>query len=593
MLGRISRHLVAAAGVALIGAMLAPADAAAQDGRFRVFIPDLFNAEGTSDGFGKDVAKELREIIDESAIRHVAIERNEIRDGLKKIDVKIEDLDCIGSRQFAPQVNAQVVVCINYRDATNDMMEFTSIQFVGIPGGQSFSVDPFTIHKDEKEVAAQRIYDAFDSYTQLEAARDNCFYYASLDQLDDARRTCGETLAMNPEDEAVQFQMAQIHREAGENEAALEKVEVVLELNPANSDALYLGGFLATELGDNDQALDYFSRYLEFNTDAAVVRLRIAYDLATGGDYRGAMQLIQEGMGPDANIDLYERRGSYAFLLAQQEMQGVPVGSDGIPELSPEVRELYETAIGDLTRVYETKGDSTNVTYLTNVVNAQMQLGDTDQAIALGRRFTQTFGDAERLWAAYAQALGRAERVDEAIAAWERVGEINPEYPQLYQRQAVMLMRAGRRDEAVPLLKRAVAAGFDSNQAARMIFQNAWSQHASTEPADYGAAIAGIEVAKEFETNTDVTSELNFFHGYARYKQGEAIAKIQEPGSNASEAQKVAAARRALPVFQEAKRLLEGGRRYANANGQNVAALLEGADTYIEIQQLLIERGGF
>ncbi len=591
MLGRISRHLVTAAGVAMIGAMLAPVDAAAQDGRFRVFVPDLFNAEGTSDGFGKDVAKELREIIDELAIRHVAIERNEIRDGLKDIDVKIEDLDCIGSVQFAPSINAQIVVCINYQEAAGDMMEFTTIEFRS-PGGASFSVDTFSIDKDEKEAAAQRIYDAFDRFTQLEQARQYCFDYSQLQQWDDARRNCETTLEMNPEDEGVQFQMAQIFRQAEDNAAALEKVEIVLELNPYHEDALYLGGFLATELGNDDAALGYFSRYLEMNQDAAVVRRRIAFDLADGGDYRGAMQLIEEGMGPGADIGLYEQRGSYAFRLAREMMQGVPVGADGVPAISPEVRELYETAIEDLTRVYEERGDSTNVQYLTNVVNAQMQLGDTDQAIALGQRFTQTFSDAVALWAAYAQALGRADRVDDAIAAWDQVGQINPEYPQLYQRQATLLLQAGRRDDAVPLLQRAVADGFDSNQAARLIFSDAWREATATEPAKYEIGIAGIVQAKEFETNEAVTSELNFFHGYARYKQGEAIVKVQEPGSNASDAAKTAAARQALPVFREAQQLLEAGRRYANESGQNIAALLEGAQTYIEIQEILIGRGG-
>lgn len=88
-----------------------PAWAAAQDGtpqqlaRFRVLIPDLEPLEDADRGFGRDVAKALRELIGSMAT-HQAIERDDIRDSLDDVDLRIEDLDCVFTRQLAVRLDA-------------------------------------------------------------------------------------------------------------------------------------------------------------------------------------------------------------------------------------------------------------------------------------------------------------------------------------------------------------------------------------------------------------------------------------------------------------------------------------------------------
>ena len=117
MLGRLKLVL----GFAAIATMLAPAaQVAAQDGgRFRVIIPYFTPLQDADDDFGKDASKELRELMENMAT-HVAMEENDIKDEVKAFDMKIEDLDCIRTRQLATQIQVPVAICAEYTESGVD-----------------------------------------------------------------------------------------------------------------------------------------------------------------------------------------------------------------------------------------------------------------------------------------------------------------------------------------------------------------------------------------------------------------------------------------------------------------------------------------
>ena len=112
MLGRLKLTLA----IAAIAAILAPAaEVAAQDGgRFRGRIPYFQPLEGAKDNFGKDASKDLREMMQNMAT-HVAMEEGDIKDEVKNFDMKIEDLDCIRTRQLAAQIDVPVAICASSR----------------------------------------------------------------------------------------------------------------------------------------------------------------------------------------------------------------------------------------------------------------------------------------------------------------------------------------------------------------------------------------------------------------------------------------------------------------------------------------------
>ncbi|MDT8367822.1 MAG: tetratricopeptide repeat protein [Longimicrobiales bacterium] len=569
-------------GLALLtAAVLIPTDVEAQDGRSRVLIPDLFFVDGTDDDFGKDVAKELRARMNRE-VGFVSIERKAIEDVLKRFDLEMKELDCIGARQLASQLQAAVVFCATYEEVGDKMIEFRELAFYPVGGGDPFSIDLFTSHEEDDQEAAQQIIDGFGAYVELARFRQYCFEYSELQQWADAERNCAGALELNPIDAGLRFQLAQVYRAQERFEEALTEIDRVLEVDPYKADALNTGGYVAATLGQEEKALDYYTRYLEITPDAAAVRRTIAYDMYQAGDPNGAMQLLEEGLGPDAEIGIYSDYGTYAFNTARELLQerGINPSDEGVT-IPADIRDLYETAIESLDRVYRELGDSATPGAMRNVVVARIQLGQLAEAEAFGRELTQTFPDHEGVWVAYAQALQQQDKIDDALRAWSRVGELNPSYPQLYERQANLLLNADRRDEAVPLLHRAVENGFDRNVAARMIFGDAYTKGVQ---GNRGVAytVEGIALAKGFNPDDDTLSMLNFFEGYSRYQQGMAVARPETAES----------ARRALPIFREARQLLEGGRAYATRENQNLAQILGAVDQYIEIQELLIERGG-
>ena len=117
MLDRLKLGVIATAmGLLLIAPMVSQshtAEGQAVGGRFRVLVPNLEPMEDARDNFGKDVAKELRKLINDLAT-HQPVDEKELKNALKQYDIDEDDLNCIRARQLANLINAEVVVCGSY-----------------------------------------------------------------------------------------------------------------------------------------------------------------------------------------------------------------------------------------------------------------------------------------------------------------------------------------------------------------------------------------------------------------------------------------------------------------------------------------------
>jgi len=579
MIGRLKQGVIGVAAALTLALAIGPSAAHGQDmGRYRVLVPDLFPAEGTKKDFGEDLAKELRELLNQLAT-HQAIERKEINDNLKRFKMKMEELNCIRTRQLGAQINAQVALCADFAQ-TGEQVTLTNIQFVDMASSQVFEVDPITVGKDDDRAAAQQIFDAFDAYVQQVRFRAFCFDYASSSQWDNALRNCDDALALNPADEGVKYQKAFVLWKMDQMEPALAELEAILEANPYHEEALQLGGFIATSLGRNDEGREFYGRYLELNPGAAAVRRNIAYEMFEAGDAEGAMILIEEGLAVEESVELLGDFGNYAFETARRATpEGVQTGDAEIPQ---DVRDLYGRAIDAYMKVFEAKGDSMSVGQLRNVVSAHIQLGNAAEAVSTAEQVLEVFPQEASVLAVYATALERMDRVDEAVAALARIEAIDPNYPDLFARQGSMLLAAGRRADALPLLRKAVdVQGQDPNRIARIIFGDAYSKGIQPEQKNWGYALEGIRAAKEYQVSSETAQELNFWHGWVLYQQG----------ILAQEAQTLESAQRSAPMFRQAKELFQSAQGYAQQRNINLAQILQATDTYIEIQDAIIKRG--
>ncbi|MGB1779374.1 MAG: tetratricopeptide repeat protein, partial [Longimicrobiales bacterium] len=342
MLGRLK--LTFALAIAAI--VIAPAaELAAQDGgRFRVIIPYFEPLEDANDGFGKDVSKELRKLLEDFPT-HVAMEEGDIKDEAKRFDMKIEDLNCLYTRQLASQINIPVAICASYNEVSKDNF-MVSAEVWDIQGSESFPIEAFPATKDTRREAAQHIFEQFERYSTTVRSAAICNDYYASQQWDNALRNCDESLALNPNQIGTRYLRGRILYEMERMDESLGELETVIEQNPFHEDALQLAGYIAAVSEQDDKARDYYSRYLDINPGNAAIRMRIAYELAQAGDPVGAMAFIQVGLDVDPeNVDLHEQYGGFAFSAALEIQQMAAVGAqNGGDAVAPEAVEAGPTA---------------------------------------------------------------------------------------------------------------------------------------------------------------------------------------------------------------------------------------------------------
>ena len=587
MIGRLTRVSILAAA-----AILTAVPAEAQE-RFRVLVPDFYAPRGTRRNFGRDAAEVLRDLLN-TLRTHAPIERRAIDRAADEVDLDMEDLDCIKTRQLATQIDANVALCATYTEA-DETREITGIQFWDIGIGEALDVPAITVSgQDADKEAAQQIFAAFDRMVQLARAQQFCAEYATSQQWDNALTNCVQALDLNPGAIATRMRKSRIHfeqaREGGIPEAeksqyfqqALEEIDTVLEGDPFHEEALQLAGFVAIQLGDEDRGRGYYSRYLEVNPGADQVRLNIAYDMAEAGDPEGAMGLVRQGLetAPE-NTELLTSYATYAYAAADKRVKEVRA-SDAGAAVPPEAANLYREVINNLNKVAAIRGAETPAQNRRTVIASHLQIGEAADAQRVAQELLATEQNDEIALSFLADAQHRQGRLDDAIATVSRIGEVNPDQrPEAIQiRQGNWLMEVGRVDDGLGYFRQAVERGMDANQVARIVFGDAVNRGVRQENWPY--AIRGLTAAKSFQVDAATRSEFEFWHGWSLYHQGMAL---QQP-------QTLESARAALPVFEQARDLFNAGRAAASRSGVNIQQLLDAVNQYIEIQEVIIRRYG-
>jgi tetratricopeptide (TPR) repeat protein len=576
MNGRLRLGLLTLLTVALAAIPFQPQSLRAQEAsaRFRVMVPDIPPAGDESKKFGERLADELRDLINDMAT-HQPVEEDEIKDALKRFDMKMEDLNCIRTRQLGQQIQAELVFCGSYTregDGWNVSGSFVS------SNGEALDVEPIVVEDKGQEVAAGHFFESLELMVEQVRFAQFCAEYATSEVWESAMNACDRAIELNPNTVASRYTRAMVLRNTDRMEEALEEFQRVLELDPLHENAMQNAGYVSALLGNDDDARDYYSRYLELNPANAGVRMRVAYDLAQAGDPLGAMLFIEDGIEIDPeNVDLLKQHGGFAFAAGAEARAGQE-------EMPAEAAELYRKALASFTAVYEIEGAEMDVAQLRSMISANINLEQYEDAIALGDRFLQTHGDEAQIWSIYADALQRADRVDEAITALDRVKELDPEYANLAMRQANWLLESGRIDESIPLFQEAIQRGEQTaDRVAYQVWANGYQTGIAPDTKNWDYAVRVMSLARDFDPSEEMTEQINFWLGFATFNQ--AIAR--------QEAQTLETAQATLPRFQEALRLIQGAGGYASR--QNLEGtrqqLIGQVNTYIEIQEAIIRRG--
>jgi len=572
------------ASVALLVVTLMPgATEAQQGGRFRVLVPNLESADGTRAQFGERTANELRNRIDLPT--HVAMSQRDIDQAARQFDLRLANLDCITARQLAAQINIPLVFCGQYR--TEDGLIAYEGSFFTVPAGEEFTVPSNRVRENENRQAADQIIASFEATIDQLSQISYCGQEFSSSNWDGALQYCTRAVELAPESNQARFALARAYMELGRLNESLQQFEILLERDPYDSNSLENAGWIATQIPETEKAFQYYSRFLELNPSNLQIRLRVAYDLAQAQDYEGAMDLLRAGFDQDPeNVDLHEQFGNMAFQAAVTRQSMEPAAQPGqTQQVSPAVSELFRTAIASLERVIEARREEARPVYVTNSINAYLQLGDVQSALAFGQRVAQYFANNAQIQAGLASAHARGGNVDEAISHLQRALQIDPEYPNANSLMARYLLDANRPDEAVAAVRAAAARGEQTPDGlGGMLLQYGFA-NGSQSGSNFDMAIRLFTAAKELNVTEGFRAQANFFHGHALY--GQALVR-QEAGTPAS-------AQATLPVFQQVVQLMNQAGPYAQTSASaqsNVGNIRDAAQQYIEIQEAIIRRGG-
>ncbi len=578
------RFGIAGAGALVLLAGSLTAESRAQTAeRYRVMVTNLKPGEDSDDDFGKDLAKELRKLINEYPT-HQPVEEREIKDKAKEYGLDMDELDCIRAVQLATQMNVQLVFCGGYvENKQTKELSLSGVKFA-VPGGPEFTIADRTWGEKQHEAAAAEVSEAFETYVTQERLRTFCQDYYNSKDWTGAETNCLQALEMNPADADVRLIYAMVLREDGRHEESYAEALKVVEQDPLNEQALQLAGYQATQLGLRDEGREHYTRYLQLDPTNAAVRMNVAYELATAGDPEGAMLLIEEGLGLEAdNVDLLLQHAAFATRAAQ-DLRGDASAEE---PLSPEVAELYRKALASYESAYDVQGEEMDGGHLRNMIAAYYQLEQLDDAVEMAERSLETHAEEVQLWSLYADILKRSDRLDDAVAALGELESRDPDYPNVNARQGSWLLEAGREDDAFPYLQQAVEKGEQrADNIAMMLFATGHRKGIAPTSKDWPYALRLIGLAKRFEDEVEenTAGTLDFWHGYVLYNQG----KEEETPQTLQTAQST------LPKFQEAARLFGLRRVAAYAASQptiDLQVFRDATQQYIEIQSAIIQRG--
>ncbi len=579
------------AAVAVAGSPILATSAEAQAAEpLTVMVTNLRPLEDADKDFGRDLAKELRDLIKETP-GYQPLEEKVVRDAARQYDIEYDELDCIQSLQMAPLVSARVVFCGQSTENRDDRtFTLSGIQFAE-PGGTSFTIDDRTWPRDDAEEAAQAIAQEFNIFLELQRAAIFCGQYFESGDWEASEQNCLRALEMNPDDAPVRFVYANVLKEKGQTDAAYAETQRVMELDPLHEQALQLAGFLAATLGHNEESLEYYKQFLVLNPGNAQVRMRIAYDAAQAGNPEGALLLAEEGLEIEGdNVDLLLQHASFATAVAQNRV------ADAEPNapMSMETAELYQKAQQSYQKAYAERGIDMESGHLRNMIAIFKELGQLDEAISMAEQVLETHDDEAQFWSLYADLLNEDGRVDEALAALDETVTRDPAYQNVRGRQGTWLVTAGRADESLPYLTQAIETGERSaDDVSRIFFADAVNNGINASPTDLPYALRLLEMARTFEAELSegAVAPIDFWEAYAIYQGADASYKALDTSNRQAS---VALANRLMPELRRASRLFALGRvaEYAaTISGVQLQQFRDATQQYIEIMERTIQRG--
>lgn len=604
---RVLTTIVTGLAVAIPATLMEPRDAQAQGtSQIEVLVAPLITAEGVDRDFGEKVAEEVREALEEFS-GMVPLDWGDVRDQVEDYGLDWKELTAIEWRQLAARMNAHSVMVGHATREGNAVR--VEVLFVDPRTGDELEVPTFTVASDDQEEeAAAHIASALEEQVAYQRSIIFCQEYLGSDQLEDALRNCDAALEINPSSARALYLRGRVHMEAEDWEVAREDLERVVEVQASNTEALQSLAYTHAQLGNAQRSLELYREYLNFNPDDAEVRLNIAYRLASTEAYAEAMAILEEGVArDDENVALWKYLGDVALTKGTSAPAGAEAGMEGSEGASGSSsvrdREAIERAVEAYDRVLTLRGDSINPGMIRNLVAANMELGDLEQALEYSERGLELIRGADDVSGAEsagpeaapeetqtkeeilagihdvrASIYARMENYEKAAEEIGLAVELNPELPRAMLRRGNYRLKMGDTEGAISDFRLAVDRGFDANQIANTLFATGYQER--FQRGQYRQAIELFDVAAEFAQTPQSSQQIHFFMAYGYFQIGSEI----DRGNEQEEA--CQPARRALSAFQQVGPHLQ---RAGNYQADSQAQIRDAVDVQVYRQQQIIK----
>lgn len=491
-------------------------------GRFRVLVVPL-ESSVLDKRFGEKVSRALSDRLEDFPT-HTPIAEREYKNALKRYEVRQDELSKIKARQLGNLMGAQVVYygTVTQVGAAYDV----EASFIDVATGDEVAV-PTVMIQDKSDDSVDRIADAsvsaFEEQVRFIRARAFCAEYVGSLQPENALRNCNEALDINPVSIPALFNKGMAFRQLFESEteagvtgtngwadSAVSYFEEVLENSPGHRDAMQNAAYIYSQMGEAAKASGLYKRYLELDPANVPVRLKVADDMARADLMSEAIEIIQAGLELTPNdVDLLQFLGDYALRYSSVDSTYVDI------------------AVQSYGKILEIRGEETDLRIIENTIAALTLAGRTNEALEFADRALGSHANSPRLWSLYADALGRAERYGDAIAAVDQVLALDASYPRAYLKRGQFKLEAGNAEGGLADFNTAIQSGASSQDE---VFRFFWSRAITARQAgNLSSSLADFQYSAQFAPAAN-RQEVEFFWGYTLYQIGERQANPEDVG---------------------------------------------------------------
>ncbi|MSR23337.1 MAG: tetratricopeptide repeat protein [Gemmatimonadetes bacterium] len=573
---RASRTLAMAV---LLGTPYAPSSVEGQQGQARILVVNLTPTDASRADFGEGMSDRLRDIIDLPT--HVAMSTQDIEREVGQFGLGLRNLDCITAVQLASAIMVPLIFCGEYR--TEGSMVRAVGKYITVPANEEFVLEPDPVAANAFRALATTFRDFLEETAETLVQIDSCGKSYRAKNLDEALQFCTRAVELAPKSKEARSNLARAFMELMRYPESLREFEDLLGPDPYNTSILETAGWVAAQEREYEKSRSFYGRYLEVNAADIEARVRIASDLATMGDDRGAMGLLEIGLqatpnSPDLNL-LY---GAMAFRAASTLETAQPQANPDAPIDSVVVAGLYRASVKAHEIALDSVGADMPPGEVANMLRSYVKIGEVQSAITLGQRVVPLFPSNTQILGEHAAAYTEAGMFDQAIAALQRVLELQPDFTDGRTRLATVFLSANRVDDGAAWIARANEAGErDPDALAQILIANGYQERMLK--MDIPSGIKLFVTAKGLAGISEiVSSQANFFHTYALLLQGQALGGPQTLES----------ARASRPLFVESLGIAELGRAYAVSANQNMDQIIGALNALLAVQDAIIARAG-